>query len=124
MYALKASDGAIVWHAPGALVPSCSWGPSGCTGAQHTAVTLTPGVAFAGSANGHMRAYATGDGRVLWDFDTAKTYVAVNGVTAQGGSIERVATAVAGGTLYVMSGYASYGGGFGNALIAFTVDGK
>jgi polyvinyl alcohol dehydrogenase (cytochrome) len=124
MYALKASDGAIAWHTPGALVPSCSWGSSGCTGAQHTAVTLTPGVAFAGSANGHMRAYATGDGRVLWDFDTAKTYVAVNGVTAQGGSIERVATAVAGGTLYVMSGYASYGGGLGNALIAFTVDGK
>ena len=124
MYALKASDGAIAWHTPGASVPSCTWGPSGCTGAQHTAVTLIPGVAFAGSANGHMRAYATGDGRVLWDFDTAKTYVAVNGVTAQGGSIERVATAVAGGTLYVMSGYASYGGGLGNALIAFTVDGK
>jgi polyvinyl alcohol dehydrogenase (cytochrome) len=124
VYALDASDGAIVWHAPGAAVPSCTWGSLGCTGAQRTAVTLIPGVAFAGSANGHMRAYATGDGRVLWDFDTARAYGAVNGVTAQGGSIERVATAVTAGTLYVMSGFASYGGGRGNALIAFTVDGR
>jgi polyvinyl alcohol dehydrogenase (cytochrome) len=124
MYALKVSDGSVAWHTPGAPVPSCSWGTQGCTGAQHTAVTLIPGVAFAGSANGHMRGYATDDGRVLWDFDTAKAYDAVNGVTAQGGSIERVASVVAGGTLYVMSGYASYGGGMGNALIAFTVGGK
>jgi polyvinyl alcohol dehydrogenase (cytochrome) len=124
VYALNFSDGNIVWHTPGAPVPSCTWGDLGCTGAQHTAVTLIPGAVFAGSANGHILSYATDDGRVIWDFDTAHSYTAVNGVTAQGGSIERVATVVAGGTLYVMSGYASYGGGRGNALIAFTVDGK
>jgi polyvinyl alcohol dehydrogenase (cytochrome) len=124
IYALKLSSGETVWHTSGASVPSCSWGSEGCTGAQRTAVTLIPGVAFAGSANGHMRAYETGDGKVIWDVDTAQVYAAVNGVKAQGGSVEGAATVVAGSTLYVMSGYGSYGGGLGNALIAFTVDGK
>jgi polyvinyl alcohol dehydrogenase (cytochrome) len=124
MYALSLVDGHVVWHTPGAPVPSCSWGDHGCTGAQRTAVTLIPGALFAGSANGHILSYAADDGRVIWDFDTAHSYDAVNGVKAQGGSIEGIATAVVGGTLYVMSGYATYGGGNGDALIAFTVDGK
>jgi polyvinyl alcohol dehydrogenase (cytochrome) len=125
VYALSLKDGHIVWHTAGAAVPSCSWGVEGCTGAQRTAVTVIPGAVFAGSANGHMRAYAPSDGHVLWDFDTAQRFPAVNGVTAQGGSIEGAATVVAKGTVFVMSGYAgSYGGGLGNALIAFTVDGR
>jgi polyvinyl alcohol dehydrogenase (cytochrome) len=124
MYALDASNGTIVWHTPGAPVPSCSWGERGCTGAQRTAVTSIPGAVFAGSANGHMRAYAARSGQVIWDFDTARTYAAVNGVAAQGGSIEGVSTVIANGTLYVMSGFASYGGGMGDALIAFSVNGK
>jgi polyvinyl alcohol dehydrogenase (cytochrome) len=124
LYALDLATGKTVWHTPGAPVPSCSWGKEGCTGAQRTAVTLIPGVAFAGSSNGHVRGYATGDGRVIWDFDTATTYNAVNGVKAHGGAVEGAATVVADGTVYVMSGYGSYGGGMGKVLIAFTVDGK
>jgi polyvinyl alcohol dehydrogenase (cytochrome) len=124
VYALSLKDGHIVWHTSGAAVPSCTWGAEGCTGAQRTAVTVIPGAVFAGSANGHMRAYAASDGHVLWDFDTAQRFPAVNGVTAQGGAIEGAAAVVAKGTLFVMSGYASYGGGTGNALIAFTVDGR
>ena len=124
VYALDLTDGRIVWHTQGEAVPSCSWGATGCTGAQRTAVTAIPGAVFAGSANGHIRAYAAANGTVLWDFDTARKFSAVNTVTAQGGAIEGTAAVVAHGTVYVMSGYASYGGGTGNALIAFTVDGK
>jgi polyvinyl alcohol dehydrogenase (cytochrome) len=124
LYALSLVDGHIVWHTPGERVPSCSWGADGCTGAQRTAVTAMPGVVFAGSANGHLRAYSTKDGHVLWDFDTAQRYRAVNGVMALGGAIEGSATVISKGTVLVMSGYAgSYGGGRGNALIAFTVAG-
>ena len=124
VYALSLKDGHTVWHTVGAPVPSCSWGAEGCVGAQRTAVTVIPGAAFAGSSNGHIRAYAAPDGRVLWDFDTAERFPAVNGVTAQGGAVEGAATVVAKGTVFVMSGYAGYGGGIGNALIAFTVDGR
>lgn len=124
VYALNPSDGTIVWHTPGEPVPSCSWGAKGCTGAQRTAVTAIPGAIFAGSSNGHILAYASESGKVLWDFDTARTYQAVNGVEARGGSVEGIATAVADGSLFVTSGFATYGGAGGNALIAFTVDGK
>jgi polyvinyl alcohol dehydrogenase (cytochrome) len=124
LYALDIADGKIAWHTPGAPVPSCSWGEQGCTGAQHTAVTAMPGAVFAGSANGHMIGYAANDGRVIWDFDTARPYKAVNGVIAQGGSVEGVSSVLAGGTLFVASGYATFGGGVGDSLIAFTVDGK
>jgi polyvinyl alcohol dehydrogenase (cytochrome) len=93
-------------------------------GPQRTAVTAIPGAVFAGSSNGHIRAYAAESGKVLWDFDTARRWTAVNGVEAEGGSIEGNATAVAEGHLLVMSGFATYGGGRGNSLIAFTVDGK
>jgi hypothetical protein len=34
-----------------------------------------------------MRAYATADGRVLWDYDMVKPFVTVNEVKANGGSL-------------------------------------
>ncbi len=125
LYALDLKDGHIAWHTVGAAVPSCSWGSKGCTGAQRSSVAAMRGVVFAGSANGHLRAYSAKDGRVLWDFDTAQRFPAVNGVVALGGAIEGAATVISKGTVLVMSGYSgSYGGGLGNALIAFTVDGQ
>jgi polyvinyl alcohol dehydrogenase (cytochrome) len=124
VYALNPADGSIVWHTPGEPVPSCAWGAEGCAGAQRTAVTAIPGAIFAGSSNGHIRAYSNDNGAVLWDFDTARNYQAVNGVEARGGSIEGIATAAAEGLLFVTSGLATYGGGRGNALIAFSVEGK
>jgi polyvinyl alcohol dehydrogenase (cytochrome) len=124
VYALDLKTGAIAWRTPGPPVGECGWGKQGCTGAQRTAVTLIPGVAFAGSANGHMYAYNTDDGHVIWDFDTGRSFPAVNGPVAQGGSIEGSATIVSGDSVFVMSGYASYGGGQGNALICFTLNGR
>jgi polyvinyl alcohol dehydrogenase (cytochrome) len=121
VYALDIATGKIVWRAPGQALPSCSWGAVGCAGAQRTAVTIVDGVVFAGSANGHMFAYDVKTGAVLWDYDTAKTFDAVNGVPAQGGAVEGVTTAITADSLYLMSGYGSYGGGVGNALIAFSL---
>ena len=41
-----------------------------CSPAQSAAVSAIPGVAFSGSVDGHMRAYSTTDGTIVWDFDT------------------------------------------------------
>ena len=87
------------------------------------AVAAIPGVVFAGSIDGHMRAYYTKDGSMLWEFDTGHAFKAVNGATATGGSISNGAEAVANGILFVNSG----SGGVhqpGDALFAFSVDGK
>jgi polyvinyl alcohol dehydrogenase (cytochrome) len=67
-------------------------------------------------------AYATADGKALWQFNTAREFDTVNGVTAQGGNINAAGPVVAGGMLFVTSGYADLGGGIrGNVLLAFAV---
>lgn len=95
-----------------------------CGSARPAAITVIPGAVFSGSVDGHLRAYSTQDGRVLWDYDTAVAYQTVNGVTAKGGSIDSAGPAVAGGMLFANSGYARMGGAPGNVLLAFSVDGK
>jgi len=71
-----------------------------------------------------LRAYASADGKVIWDFDTAGPYKTVNGVAGQGGSIDGPGPAIAGGMLFANSGYVTAGGMPGNVLLAFSVDGK
>jgi polyvinyl alcohol dehydrogenase (cytochrome) len=74
--------------------------------------------------DGHLRAYATATGAVVWDFDSVGPYKTVNEVPGRGGSFDGPGPVVAGGMLVVSSGYARAGGTPGNVLLAFTVDGK
>src|SRR4030088_3252035 len=78
--ALHLEDGGKARCAPS---NPCNPPRPGCSPGQSTALTLIPGVVFSGSLDGHMRAYATEDGEVLWDFDTAKEYATVNGLQAK-----------------------------------------
>jgi polyvinyl alcohol dehydrogenase (cytochrome) len=119
IYALKLATGEKVWYTP----PVHCDRPN-CTPAQSAAVTLIPGVVFSGSLDGHLRAYATADGRIIWDVDTISAYKTVNDVKAKGGSLDGPGPVVVGGTLYVNSGYGMFGETPGNVLLAFTVDGK
>jgi len=120
MFALRLNDGERVWYTP---APACGDKPR-CSPAQSAAVSAIPGVAFSGSVDGHFRAYSTSDGKIVWDFDTVRSYETVNGVPARGGSLDGPGAAVAGGMLFVNSGYGGNGGMPGNALLAFSVDGK
>jgi polyvinyl alcohol dehydrogenase (cytochrome) len=90
-----------------------------CSMAQPAAVTAVPGAVFSGSVDGHMRAFGAEDGKIVWDFDTAKEFPTVNGVKARGGSLDGPGAVVAGGMVYVVSGYARNGGMAGNVLLAF-----
>ena len=81
-----------------------------------------PGVVFSGSSAGTMFAYATVDGKALWRFDTSREFETVNGVTATGGNINAAGPVIAGGMLFVTSGYSDLGAGArGNVLLAFGV---
>jgi len=71
-----------------------------------------------------FRAYASDDGDIIWDVDTAQKYDAVNGVPANGGSLDGPGPVVVGGMVFVNSGYAFVGGMPGNVLLAFSIDGK
>jgi len=122
LVAVGIADGKTQWSAP-PPTNSCA-DRVGCTTAQPAAVTAIPGVVFSGSLDGHLRAYAADTGRVLWDFDTAREFATVNGVPARGGSINGPGAAVAGGMVFVSSGYSSIGFMPGNVLLAFSVDGR
>jgi polyvinyl alcohol dehydrogenase (cytochrome) len=82
-------------------------------------LTAIPGVVFSGSDDGHLRAYATEDGRVLWAVDTVREFQTVNGVRGKGGSLDGAGPVLVGGMLFVNSGYARNGGMAGNVLLAF-----
>jgi polyvinyl alcohol dehydrogenase (cytochrome) len=89
--------------------------------AQSGAVAALPGAVFSGSMDGHLRALSTADGKLLWDFDTAKSYTTVNGVPANGGSLDGAGPVIAGGMVFVNSGYPRFGGMPGNVLPAFGI---
>jgi polyvinyl alcohol dehydrogenase (cytochrome) len=74
--------------------------------------------------DGRLRAYSTADGKVIWEFDTAREFPTVNGITAKGGSMDGPGPTIAGGMLFVSSGYGNWGGLPGNVLLAFSIDGK
>ncbi len=115
--ALRIADGAKVWHAPPIV---CAEGaPVGCSPTQSAAVTGIPGVVFSGSNDGHIRGYDAENGAVLWDFDTAREFHAVNGVKAKGGSVDGPGAVVVKGMVFVNSGYSRFGGMSGNVLLAF-----
>ena len=115
MFALRLADGARVWHTP---PPPCDARPR-CSPAQSGAVSALPGVAFAGSLDGHLRAYSASTGAVVWDYDTVRTYETVNGVPARGGSLDGPGPVIGGGMVFVNSGYTVDGGAPGNVVLAF-----
>ena len=122
--ALKIATGERLWYVP-APKAACGWGTTRCNNSQSAAATLIPGVVFSGTADGHLRAYATKDGAIIWDFDTAaQPYDAINGMKAKGGTLDGGGPTIANGILYTNSGYGRLIGQPGNVLLAFTVDGK
>jgi polyvinyl alcohol dehydrogenase (cytochrome) len=120
MFALRLTDGGQLWYTP--PVP-CGERPR-CSPAQPGAVSAMPGVAFSGSMDGHLRAYSMSDGKVVWDFDTVRSYDTVNGIVARGGSLDGAGPTIADGMMFANSGYPSGGGIPGNVLLAFSVDGQ
>ena len=118
--ALRIADGTKVWFA--ASRP-CDPPRPGCSPAQPGALTAVPGAVFSGSMDGHIRAFSTADGKLLWDFDTATRYRTVNSVPARGGSLDGAGPVVAGGMMFVNSGYPRFGGTAGNVLLAFGLAG-
>ena len=77
---------------------------------------------FSAGADGGVRAYASSDGKIVWMFDTNRPFKTVNGVEANGGTMDASGVVVSGGMLYVNSGYGGIVGRAGNVLLAFRVE--
>ena len=64
------------------------------------------------------------DGAIVWDVDTMQPYKTVNGVQANGGSMDGPGPVIVNGMVFVNSGYGFIAGKPGNVLLAFSVDGR
>ncbi len=122
VFGVDISTGKTKWSTP-APKPACL-GTPGCSAAQPSPVTAIPGVVFAGSLDGHLRAYDSTAGGIIWDFDTLQQFPAVNGIQAHGGSINGSGPVIAGGMLFCNSGYARLPVMPGNVLLAFGLEDK
>lgn len=121
LYAINIADGSDYWNVPAAL-PDCL-DRAGCNAGQPAAATLIPGVVFSGSMDGHLRAYDSHSGKIVWDIDTRHDFPTVNGVPAHGGSIKGAGVTVVDGWVYAGSGYGLWGMP-GNVFLAFGPRGR
>jgi polyvinyl alcohol dehydrogenase (cytochrome) len=125
MVAIDLATGAMRWSVPlaaahGADDRMCDGARAGAAAPSYSAApTVIPGVVFVGGNDGRLIALATRDGSRLWEFDTARPFETINGVPAQGGSMGSAGPTVAGGMVFVGSGYAVTRGRPGNVLLAF-----
>ena len=111
--AVKMDTGEKKWFTP--IAPTPGPGPKGET----SAITAIPGAIFSGGWDGMLRAFSTEDGHLLWDYNMVRDYETVNHVPARGGSMASAGPTVAGGMLFVGSGYVFGAGTAGNALLVF-----
>jgi polyvinyl alcohol dehydrogenase (cytochrome) len=117
--AIDLATGRVKWST---MPPPCG-DRKPCKPSQAAAVTGMPGVVFSGTMDGQLRAYSTDDGKIIWDYNTARDYTTVNGVKAKGGSMSNAGPAVVGGMLFVNSGYSHHGGIIpGNVLLTFSLE--
>lgn len=120
MHAVKLETGERVWYTP--PQPKLCGTDQRCNAAQGAALTAIPGAVLSSSADGGLRAYSSDDGSIMWQFDTNREFQTVNGVKANGGTMDGPGPVVVGGMLYVNSGYGGFVGRPGNVLLAFGVE--
>ena len=118
--AINVITGKEFWHTL-APKPNCN-GERGCNAEQQSAATVIPGAVFSGARDGMLRAYSTGNGKILWEFNTKQSFETVNGVAAKGGGLGGPGVTVAGGMVFSNSGYGGLQGIPGNVLLAFGIE--
>ncbi|MFT6807317.1 MAG: polyvinyl alcohol dehydrogenase (cytochrome) [Saprospiraceae bacterium] len=118
LYALDLMSGEVEWKS--SSDPNVCESKPGCYNSYSAAPSVIQGVVFAGSLDGHARAYDSDTGEVLWDFDTYREFETINKVDANGGSIDGPGPVIINGMVFFSSGYSIAGQMLGNVLLAFS----
>jgi polyvinyl alcohol dehydrogenase (cytochrome) len=128
-----ASDGQTAYYGlnqNGAIVTAVNladgarkWTSAPVQGARGIAAANTAirGIVFSHASDGTLRAHSMADGKVVFEFATAKDFQTVNEVPARGGAFGQSGSTIAGGMLFVGSGYNGQGSG-GNVMLAFGLE--
>jgi len=121
-YGVQAGGMVAVDLATGKRLWFSQFGKPGVRVSNSAAATAMPGVAFVAGTDGKIHALSTDDGKVLWEFDTARSFETANKVPAKGGGINSIGPSIAGGMLFIGSGYGVVGTASGNVLLAFSTE--
>ncbi len=120
MHALDAHTGEILWSN---LTPDTCAGKEFCSPGISAAVTAIPGAVVAGAMDGVLRAYDAATGKVIWSFDSNRSFAALGGAEGRGGSFGGATGPVfKNGMMFVNSGYGIYFHMPGNVLLAFELE--
>jgi polyvinyl alcohol dehydrogenase (cytochrome) len=115
--AVRLSDGQRQWF----VSPPTAGSPA--RPGQDGALTVIPGAVISGGWDGVLRLLSSSDGHTMWEYNTARDVETVNHVAAHGGSMGAPGPVVAGGLLFVPSGYVGVRNGApGNVLLVFGVE--
>ena len=123
MHGVKIDTGEVLWTF--VAQPDCSGDRATRVKSCGTNIGLSAAPAVIddavveGSLDGLLRVFDAKSGEVLFTFDTARPFEAINGVEARGGSIDSASITAANGYLFVNSGYGMFGQLAGNVLLAF-----
>lgn len=122
VHAVDLETGTRAWFAPPQPKLCRGGADERCFAAQGGALTAIAGVVFSAGADGGLRAYDANDGAVLWRVDTNREFETVNGVKANGATMDGAGPVVVDGMVFVNSGYNGIVGRAGNVLLAFGLD--
>lgn len=121
LYAINAFSGEKIWYEK-AFDRCRAEDKPACDPGLSAAVTATDGLVFAGGFDGILRAYDAMDGKILWRYNTNRSFDSLSGHAARGGSIESDGPILYQGHVLVNSGYL-YGSRMpGNVLLNFSID--
>jgi polyvinyl alcohol dehydrogenase (cytochrome) len=110
LVALDIRDGRILWTTPPLTTERRG---------QSAAASASPGIVFTGAWDGVLRAVSD-QGKVVWEFNTARSFDTVNGVAAKGGSLGQPGATIVDGMVFLSSGYiGTQNGAVGNVILAF-----
>ena len=119
IHRLNLASGAIEWRN---LLPNvCPQTKFLCFQGISAAVSSSPGLVFAGGLDGMLRAFNAETGAILWETNTVQEYGDVNGIRGFGGAIEADGPVIAGGSVFVTSGYEKWGEQPGNMLLVYSI---
>ncbi|MEX1031722.1 MAG: PQQ-binding-like beta-propeller repeat protein, partial [Cellvibrionaceae bacterium] len=123
MNAVDISTGEVLWRTP--VKADCDNGRKeryelceGRYGLSATPLAIDQSV-VAGSIDGKLYVFDGKTGKIVWEYDTLRDFVTLNGVEGKGGSIDSHAIFAGDGMLFVNSGYGRFSQPAGNVLLAF-----
>lgn len=119
LHAVRAATGELIWKTlTNDVCGDAKWR---CSPGLSSAATLGNGLVFGGGLDGVLHVFDAETGAILWHDDTNRKFTAVNGVEAEGGSMDSDGPVLVGDRMLVTSGYDKWGQKFGNVLLSYKV---